>query len=97
MPQIIPFDGTPGAKEAGCIHFIDRALETFDREKHELYRSGLAATQKKRAELFLQSYAIAGLESSVKDAWGLPAPRITFQRHPDDIKKTSSDRDRVRR
>jgi gluconate 2-dehydrogenase gamma chain len=62
--QIIPSDGTPGAKEAGCIHFIDRALETFDREKREPYRNGLAATQKKRAELFPQSHTIAGLESS---------------------------------
>jgi len=62
--QIIPSDETPGAKEAGCIHFIDRALETFDREKREIYRNGLAATQKKRAELFPQSHTIAGLESS---------------------------------
>ena len=62
--QIIPSDGTPGAKEAGCIHFIDRALETFDREKRELYRNGLAAAQKKGAELFPQSHTIAGLESS---------------------------------
>jgi gluconate 2-dehydrogenase gamma chain len=62
--QIIPSDGTPGAKEAGCIHFIDRALETFDREKRELYRDGLAAAQKERVELFPQSQTIAGLESS---------------------------------
>ena len=62
--QIIPSDGTPGAREAGCIHFIDRALETFDRAKRELYRNGLAAAQKKRAELFPQSPTIAGLESS---------------------------------
>ena len=62
--QIIPSDGTPGAKEAGCIHFIDRALETFDREKRELYRTGLAAAQKKRTELFPQSQTLAGLEGS---------------------------------
>jgi hypothetical protein len=62
--QIIPSDGTPGATEAGCIYFIDRALETFDREKRELYRNGLAATQRKRAELFPQSQTIAGLEST---------------------------------
>src|ERR1019366_8014386 len=62
--QIIPSDGTPGAKEAGCIHFIDRALETFDREKRELYRNGLAATQQRRAELFPLSRTIGGLENS---------------------------------
>ena len=27
--QIIPSDGTPGAREAGVVHFIDRALATF--------------------------------------------------------------------
>ena len=26
------------------------------------------------------------LDPSVKDAWGLPVPRITFQLHPDDVK-----------
>jgi gluconate 2-dehydrogenase gamma chain len=62
--QIIPSDGTPGAREAGCIHFIDRALETFDRDKRALYRAGLAAAQQKRAELFPQSKTIAGLDNA---------------------------------
>lgn len=62
--QIIPSDGTPGAREAGCIHFIDRALETFDRDQRDLYRNGLVATQKKRAELFPQSRNIAGLDNA---------------------------------
>lgn len=63
--QIIPSDdGTPGAKEAGCIHFIDRALETFDRDRRDLYTTGLAAAQKKRAELFTQSRTIAALDNS---------------------------------
>lgn len=62
--QIIPSDGTPGAREAGCIHFIDRALETFDRDQRDLYRNGLAAAQKKRAELFRQSRTIAGLDNA---------------------------------
>jgi gluconate 2-dehydrogenase gamma chain len=62
--QIIPSDGTPGAREAGCIHFIDRALETFDRDKRDLYRNGLATVQKKRAELFPQSSTLAGLKSA---------------------------------
>lgn len=63
VAQIIPSGGTPGAKEAGCIHFIDRALETFDKEKRELYRTGLDAAQKKRMELFPRSRSIAGLET----------------------------------
>jgi hypothetical protein len=28
--QIIPTDDTPGAREARCLYFIDRALSTFD-------------------------------------------------------------------
>ncbi|MEO8132026.1 MAG: gluconate 2-dehydrogenase subunit 3 family protein [Bryobacteraceae bacterium] len=62
--QIIPSDGTPGAREAGCIHFIDRALATFDRQQRELYRTGLAAAQTKRSELFPGSRTLAGLADS---------------------------------
>ncbi len=62
--QIIPSDGSPGAKEARCIFFIDRALETFDKEKRNLYREGLAAAQKKRAELFPNSTTLASLDNS---------------------------------
>lgn len=61
--QIIPSDGTPGAKEAGCIHFIDLALNTFDRDKRALYRDGLAAAQKQRTTLFPQSRTLAGLDA----------------------------------
>jgi gluconate 2-dehydrogenase gamma chain len=64
VAQIIPSDGTPGAKEAGCIHFIDRALETFDHKRRDVYRAGLAAAQQKRAELFPHSQSIAGLDSA---------------------------------
>lgn len=62
--QIIPSDGTPGAREAGCIHFIDRALETFDKDMRDLYRTGLAETQKKRAQMFPHSHSIAALDGA---------------------------------
>ena len=39
--QIIPADDTPGAREVGVIHFIDRALVTFDREQQTAYTEGL--------------------------------------------------------
>jgi len=64
VAQIIPSGDSPGAKEAGCIHFIDRALETFDRDQRELYRNGLATAQKKRTELLPQSQTLAGLDNS---------------------------------
>jgi gluconate 2-dehydrogenase gamma chain len=41
--QIIPSDDGPGAKEAGVIYFIDRALATFDQDRRKIYRTGLAA------------------------------------------------------
>ena len=62
--QIIPSDGTPGAREAGCIYFIDRALETFDKEKREVYASGLVEAQEKRAGLFPQSRTVASLDNA---------------------------------
>jgi len=62
--QIIPDDDTPGAKQAGVIWFIDRALAGYDQDKRDLYRHGLAAAQAKRAELFPGSTSIAGLSAA---------------------------------
>lgn len=59
--EIIPSGPSPGAREAGVIHFIDRALETFDRQQLAGYRSGLAEAQKIRLKLFPSSRDIASL------------------------------------
>lgn len=40
--QIFPTDETPGAREAGVIHFIDRALAGFAAGQLETLRTGLA-------------------------------------------------------
>jgi hypothetical protein len=40
--QIYPSDGTPGAKEAQVVYFIDLALVTFAQDKQDIYRQGLA-------------------------------------------------------
>ena len=50
--QIIPSDETPGAREAGVVYFIDRALATFDGDKRAIYTQGLAEAERKRAEMF---------------------------------------------
>jgi len=50
--QIIPKDETPGAREAGTIYFIDRALTTFDEDKQAAYREGLKDLQAKTHEMF---------------------------------------------
>jgi gluconate 2-dehydrogenase gamma chain len=59
--QILPSTDGPGAREAGVIYFIDRALSTIAPEERGPYVAGLAATQKKRTELFPQSTSIASL------------------------------------
>jgi len=40
--QIIPTDDLPGAREAGVIYFIDRALKTFAKDTRPLYEKGIA-------------------------------------------------------
>jgi gluconate 2-dehydrogenase gamma chain len=50
--QIIPKDDTPGAREAGIIHFIDRVLTTFEQDKQAVYTSGLKELRAKTQELF---------------------------------------------
>ena len=40
--QIIPTDDLPGAREAGVVYFIDRALKTFASDSLQTYREGLA-------------------------------------------------------
>jgi gluconate 2-dehydrogenase gamma chain len=59
--QIIPSSGSPGAREAHVIYFIDQALATFDSDKRDAYAKGLAAVQEKRRELFPGSQSIATL------------------------------------
>lgn len=63
--QIIPSGGPPtdgpGAREAGVIYFIDRALSTFARDDRDAYRTGMAQLQQKRQELFPNSTTIASL------------------------------------
>ena len=43
--QIIPTDDTPGAREAGVVYFIDRALATFLSQLAADYRAQLAEFQ----------------------------------------------------
>jgi gluconate 2-dehydrogenase gamma chain len=49
---MIPSDGTPGAREAGVVYFIDRALVTFSSDDQKTYREGLPGIQKRLKELF---------------------------------------------
>jgi gluconate 2-dehydrogenase gamma chain len=62
--QIIPSEDGPGATDAGVIYFIDRALATFDADKRDDYRTGMAAVQEKRKSLFPNSTSIASLPAA---------------------------------
>ncbi len=46
--QIIPTDDTPGAREAHCVYFIDRALATFAKNDQPTYIQGLRDLQAKK-------------------------------------------------
>jgi len=59
--QIIPTDNTPGAHEAGCVYFIDRALTTFLRDSQPIYTQGLKDLQTKTKELFPSASRFAAL------------------------------------
>src|SRR5450631_905465 len=50
--RIIPTDDTPGAREAGVIYFIDRALVTFASGDQQKYRDGLPELQNEVREKF---------------------------------------------
>lgn len=50
--RIIPTTDTPGAREAGVVFFIDRALVTFAKDNQKLYSEGLTELQARARELF---------------------------------------------
>jgi gluconate 2-dehydrogenase gamma chain len=62
--QIIPKDDTPGAREAGTIYFIDRALTTFDQDKQATYTQGLKDLRAKTLQLFPATPKFSQLSSA---------------------------------
>jgi gluconate 2-dehydrogenase gamma chain len=61
--QIIPTDDTPGAKEAGAVYFIDRALATFDKEHGPVYTKGLKNLESVSRKLFPRNVSFADLRA----------------------------------
>lgn len=62
--QIIPTDDTPGAREAQVVHFVDRALVTFDRDKQPAYTQGLKDLENKTKSLFPQADKFSSLSQA---------------------------------
>ena len=61
--QIIPTDDTPGAREARVVHFIDRALTTFDRGRQPAYTQGLKDLEAQAKQLFPSASTFSALTS----------------------------------
>jgi gluconate 2-dehydrogenase gamma chain len=61
--QIIPTDDTPGAREAHCVYFIDRALATFAKNSQSAYIQGLQDLQAKTQQLYPDASRFSALAS----------------------------------
>jgi hypothetical protein len=67
VSRIIPTDDTPGAREAGVIYFIDRALGTFATHSRGDYEKGLSVLQAKTHELFPNTEKFSQATSDQQD------------------------------
>jgi hypothetical protein len=65
--RIIPSDETPGAREAGVVYFIDRALVTFAVDDQKTYREGLPGLQARVRELFPNVEKFSGATPEQQD------------------------------
>jgi len=65
--RIIPTTDTPGAREAGVIYFIDRALLTFAKDQQKTCIDGLADLQTSVAETFPGTAKFSALASDQQD------------------------------
>jgi gluconate 2-dehydrogenase gamma chain len=61
---IIPTTDTPGAREAGVVYFIDRALRTFAADQQKPFADVLALVDGKRKELFPAAADFASLTAA---------------------------------
>jgi gluconate 2-dehydrogenase gamma chain len=55
--RIIPTDQAPGAIEAGCVNFIDKALAHEDAQARPLYTLGVAGTDQVAQRRFGRAFA----------------------------------------
>ena len=71
--QIIPTDDSPGAREAGVVHFFDRALATFYAQLAGDYRAQLAAFQAgyRTAHPAVSSFAALSSEQQIEHLKGV--------------------------
>jgi len=66
--RILPsVDGRPGAREAGAIHFIDRALATFNAGQKTAYADGVADLNRRAAGKFAGRAGFTALTPAQQD------------------------------
>jgi gluconate 2-dehydrogenase gamma chain len=61
--QIIPSDESPGAREAHCLYFIDKALSGFAKASQPVYTQGLQDLQSQTRRLFPEAGKFSALTS----------------------------------
>jgi hypothetical protein len=62
--QIIPTDGTPGAREAHVVYFMDQALATYAKERREPVIKGLNDLHARSAKMFRGAKSFASLSDA---------------------------------
>jgi gluconate 2-dehydrogenase gamma chain len=58
--RILPSDHEPGAREAGCTNFIDKALAHEEAAARPLYRKGLRGVEAAARARFEREFAVLG-------------------------------------
>lgn len=66
--RIIPSDGTPGAREAGAMYFIDKSLAGFGKTEAPLVADGLKALGEATAKKHGSTATFAALTAEQQDA-----------------------------
>jgi len=65
--RIIPSDGTPGAREAGVVYFIDRGLSTWAKDQKPEFMEGLAKLQRDVSGKFRGQTRLSALTPAQQD------------------------------
>jgi hypothetical protein len=65
--RIIPTTDTPGAREAGVVYFIDRALLTFAKDQQKICIDGLGELQTRVSETFSGAAKFSALTPDQQD------------------------------
>jgi len=66
--RILPaVDGRPGAREAGALYFIDRALSTFNAPQRSLYVDGISDLNRRAQAKVSGATSFAALTASQQD------------------------------